>query len=153
MRVHPYWLKPGQERFYQTKDAAASHHTSCLSFLLRRQHLLLNFCSTQKCANQDKTDIASKQRKSRQDSIHYNVVQNCLPHEALFPFPDIVCGKYMYALNQVGITFYLFCQKSQFQYLVKIVEDDLLHFLKWIHFRSTIDLSTDLLRLLMHTNK
>ena len=53
---------------------AAFDHTSYLSFLLHRQECWVHFCSTQKCINRDKTDIASKQHKSQKDSIHFKCV-------------------------------------------------------------------------------
>ena len=48
--------------------------TSYLSFVLHGQDLLVIFGSTQKRVNRDKMDFASKQRKSRQDSIHCKFV-------------------------------------------------------------------------------
>ena len=41
---------------------------------LHRQDFWVNFCSTQKCMDWDKTGIASKQRISRQNNIHRKFV-------------------------------------------------------------------------------
>ena len=63
-------------RTIETSDDLTSptKYTSYLSFLLHRQECSVHLCSTQKCANCDKRDIASKQRKSRKDSIHCKFV-------------------------------------------------------------------------------
>ena len=49
-------------------------HTSYLSFLLHGQDFWVNICSTQMWVIRDKMNFASKQRKSRQNSIHCKFV-------------------------------------------------------------------------------
>ena len=48
--------------------------TGLLSSIHDNCHFWVNFCSTQKCVKCDEMDVASKQRKSQQDSIHCKYV-------------------------------------------------------------------------------
>ena len=49
------------------------YHTWYLSFFLHIPNLWFNFFSTQKCVNRDKTDFATKPRKTNFSTIEHNV--------------------------------------------------------------------------------